>query len=221
MISRAAKHAYDEGIKLTEIASIHAPERLLIAGEAGESFHGADQAWYATRRQRISGCGPAACANALWYLSRTGEEGLCRHDASTQGGMLRLMEDVWRYVTPGFGGVNRLSIFANGAVRYGMDRGVSLRPNTLEISSVRSRRPGIEGIFGFLCDAFSRDTPVAFLNLSKGAAGNLEGWHWVTLISLDTRTGAAVIYDQGKSHSIDVGLWLRSSLLGGGMVALR
>lgn len=205
---------------MIDFVSIRSPEVLQISnGDAG-THYGANQMWYPTRRQRASGCGPTACANLIWYLAATREACKGLRAGGAQTDMLGLMQEMWRYVTPGFGGVNSVSIFLQGALRFGEAHGTRFSHQKLELSNPRSKRAGYTRVFHFLEEAFARDVPVAFLNLSKGALSNLEGWHWVTLVAADTESGTVQAYDQGLRKTIDLSLWLRSAMLGGGLVAL-
>ncbi|MGE5790895.1 MAG: hypothetical protein ACM33C_08475, partial [Syntrophaceae bacterium] len=34
-----------------------------------QSYYGCNQEWYATERQRLTGCGPTAVCNIIWYLN--------------------------------------------------------------------------------------------------------------------------------------------------------
>lgn len=204
-------------------AAIRTPQLLQIA-EGGEvKFYGANQTWYATHWQRQAGCGPTTCSHLLWYLSRTrqGSEALCAHDGTQRSGFIRLMEEVWQYVTPGMMGVNNTSIFTDGAVRYGLKHGVKLSCRLLEVSAIPFLRPKIAEVNDFLTRAMADDLPVAFLNLSNGALRNLDNWHWVTLVSADPQGSTAQMYDQGISREINLDLWLRTTSLGGGFVAVE
>lgn len=200
--------------------AIYTPRLLHIQG-VGRTF-GANQAWYSTSWQRRSGCGPTAASHLLWYLSRTreGAEALCPHDASTRDGIRLLMEEVWKYVTPGVMGVNATSILADGAERFGRERDIPVAARVLNISAVPMCRPDEQAVADFMAESFCGDRPVAFLNLSNGALQNLDNWHWVTLVAIDTDAMTATMYDQGAKSVIDLGLWLRTTTLGGGFVAL-
>jgi hypothetical protein len=158
----------------------------------------------------------------MWYLSRTRSHlaALCAAADNTQTSFLALMETMFGYVTPGRGGVSTTAIFTHGARRYGTDLSMSLQPRALEIPTFRSLRPTPEALGAFLADAIESDLPVAFLNLSSGALKNLDNWHWVLIIGMDPDTMTATICDQGKFWDVDIGKWLRTSVLGGGMVVV-
>lgn len=199
--------------------AIQSPQLLHIA-DSDTICYGANQSWYPTSWQRNAGCGPTNCTHLLWYLSQTREDcrPLCPNGETGREPFTRLMETVWRYVTPGSMGVHSPAVFAEGAVKYGKERGVPLEADVLRIPTLVKARPAEASIFAYLSAAFAKDLPVAFLNLSNGALENLENWHWVTLVGLEGQH--ARMYDQGESHLIDLALWLKTSSLGGGFVTL-
>lgn len=203
-------------------AVIATPEFLQVK-EGIRTSYGAHQIWYSSWIKRMSGCGPTAASNLLWYLCASRPE-LCSRLFDGNGRerkeMLRLMDAVWQYVTPGMRGVNRASMFADGGVRYGAEHSVALEAELLEISETASERPDRETVYQFLAGAFRRNLPVAFLNLSNGAVRNLDNWHWVTLISVDEKLQAEM-YDQGRRQMIDVALWLQTTTGGGAFVTIE
>ena len=86
----------------------------------------------------MAGCGPTSCSKIMWYLSQTKEQykGLCTYDGTTYEGFLKLMEDIWSYVTPGLMGVNKLELFEEGAMRYGKDKGYDLSCKSFRIQVI-------------------------------------------------------------------------------------
>lgn len=207
---------------MNQIASLVAPEALYIHDSGENTHYGAQQTWYTTRRQRISGCGPTVCANLMHYIASTRPHctALCPPHTDERRGMLALLEETWQYVTPGFGGVSRTDHFAEGALRFASTRGVSLAPHVLNIPGTLRSRPSLDSMMAFLCIALRQDVPLAFLNLSKGALRNLYGWHWVTIIAANPTEGTVMALDEGKAQMLDMALWRESSLLGGGFVYL-
>lgn len=111
-------------------------------------------------------------------------------------------------------------MLADGAVRYGTDRGVMLKAWVLEISEDTSKRPSTDEVLEFLTNAFSNDLPVAFLNLSNGTVKNLDNWHWVTLISTDSELQVEM-YDQSRRQLVDLKQWLVSTTKGGALVVIE
>lgn len=184
---------------------------------------GGSQDWYAERWPRLAGCGPTAASNIIWYMARSRPElrSLCDIGSADKAHFVKLMSEMFTYVTPGLQGVNTASIFANGVVRYASAHGAALTPCVLEIDRPHAKRPGECAVCEFILNALEADAPVAFLNLSNGSLDNLEGWHWVTIIELDTESMTAGICDQGSMLDIDLIKWLETSKLGGALVYLK
>lgn len=216
--------------EVSDRISIRQPERLHIYNGNTVSY-GAHQVWYPGWMQRMSGCGPTAASNLLWYLAATRKEvcgNLYNKDATSRSEMLYLMKEVWQYVKPGFRGVDRASIFTEGAVAFGKKHGTALKTRVLEIPAATKDEISAgakesirkETVLGFLKSAFSDDLPVAFLNLSNGAVRNLDNWHWVTLVSVDKELRAEM-YDQGTRQMIDIQVWLATTTGGGAFVVVE
>ena len=215
--------ANKERRKRIKVISILQPENLHIYEARGISW-GANQIWYKDAWQRKSGCGPTTCANLICYLAKTQKNlhGLWGQEINDKTNMLGLMEELWRYITPTKGlGVNKTSIFAEGAAQFAKDKGRLLTPNILDIPPAVEKRPGQDKVRAFLSNAFSNNLPVAFLNLDNGKVKNLEYWHWVTLISLNENQLTTYMVDQGHKSEIDLELWLSTTKGGGGFVVLE
>ena len=184
---------------------------MTITDAAGETYTGGSQEWYENRWHRGAGCGPVAASNLIWYMTRP------------QGGKERYMEimrEMFKYVTPGIRGVNNSAIFTGGIVRYGADKGLQIAAQVLEIPAKTRLRPDSGTACGFIATALQEDAPVAFLNLSNGELDDLEAWHWVTIIAIDTATAQVEVSDHGKTLGLDISLWLKTSALGGALVYL-
>ncbi len=194
--------------------TLKTPMLLMVSDSRGLSF-GGSQLWYRERWARMSGCGPTAASNIVWYYarSRAGLSSLCDVGGADRTHFLRLMEEMFTFVTPGLKGVNTAAIFTGGLARYGAARGVALTPRVLEVG----RHSDEIAVRDFIFGALDTDAPVAFLNLSNGALYNLESWHWVTIVGLDDRCTASIA-DQGRVLDIDLGKWLQTSRLGGALV---
>jgi len=207
-------------IILGGFVTIHSPDAFKIVDDQGNIFLGASQMWYGKYWQRQAGCGPTTGTNLLWYLSKTRHKGtaLSKGVRNRKMELLRLMENVWEYLTPGVMGVNSTKQFSDGLKQYGKTYNVHLNCHILDIPMNESARPSIEQVSLFLAEMLSRDLPIAFLNLSNGRVWNLDNWHWVTLTGFDAERKVALMYDQGTSREIDLALWLSSTVLGGGFV---
>lgn len=203
-------------------SQVRSPELLHIQTGAGISY-GANQSWYPTWFGRMGGCEPTTTSNLLWYLTAS-RPAVCGRlfdgDARERKEMLRLMRAVWKFVKPGRRGVDKASMLTEGALRYGVQKGVTLSARILEIPAAAAQRPFPGQVLDFLANAFSDDLPAAFLNLSSGSLKNLENWHWVTLISV-TSDLQAEMYDQSLRQVIDLKQWISTTTAGGAFVVLE
>ncbi len=188
---------------------------LKVRAPFGGHTIGGSQLWYRERWPRMSGCGPTAASNIVWYYARSRPElhSLCDVGGADRAHFLRLMDEMFTFVTPGFQGVNSAAIFTDGIMRYGAARGANIATHVLEAG----RSADEYAVRDFIEGALKLDAPIAFLNLSNGALENLESWHWVTIVALDERMTASIA-DQGRIFEIDLGLWLKTTMLGGALV---
>ena len=193
---------------------------LEIICPTGESVAGGSQEWFPGRWERASGCGPTAASNLIWYMTRSRPGFHMLFDAGGGGkdNFVELMRELFVLIPPGIRGVNDPAIFTDGVIRFGAARSVTLTPRVLEIPSVFRKRPDIDSVGNFIISALQADSPVGFLNLSNGKLSNLEAWHWVTIIGLESESMVATISDKGRKLDICLAEWLRTSILGGAMV---
>ncbi|MDR1619600.1 MAG: hypothetical protein LBS18_02895 [Clostridiales bacterium] len=203
------------------VFSIRQPALLHITDKNDTPYFAANQSWYAALWRRQAGCGPTVASTLLWYLAQTkpGCRGLCPYNGATKSGFLRLMNDVWEYVTPDMHG-SSIEIFCDGITRYMRQHGVPPEIEVLNIPKEMALRPSMAELAAFIMRAFERDLPVAFQNYSNGALKNLDSWHWVTLVALRRDTWLATMYDQGRSIDIDLRLWLVTATREGKFVAV-
>lgn len=190
--------------------------------DAGKAYYGCNQDWYASKWQRMSGCGPSVACNIVSYLERRrrgpGSAGTCMSKTTS----LRRMQEAWDYVTPTETGLPKIRMFYEAVLRYTKARGLDVEYGALELPKAKSRRPGLAKVASFIKDALLKDAPVAFLNLCNGAEKKLEAWHWVTIVSLesseDGKRAFVKIVDDGAVKKIDLALWHATTKLGGGFV---
>ncbi len=137
--------------------------------------------------------------------------------------VLPLMQELWSLVTPGIMGVHLLSQFTKGVGVFLPKLPFALTEQTLKIPKAKDKRPTLARVVDFLVASFEADSPVAFLNLSKGSLINLDEWHWVTLIAVEQEGEGepvyATLYDASLTWKIDLGLWLETTTRGGGFVS--
>jgi hypothetical protein len=189
----------------------------------GTRVPGPTQEWYSDMWHRNAGCGPTAASVLVWYLARSRSEfGLLGGtEGGTQPEFIALMDEMFTCVTPSHMGVNTSKIFTDGLCKYAENRGVSISCRTLEIPVLGHRRPDAAELAEFMRISIGEDRPVAFLNLSNGELRNLDNWHWVNITAFDETSLQATIRDDMKKWDIDLGRWLRSSVLGGALVAIK
>lgn len=207
--------------------SIAQPALLDITNQAGRGTFGANQAWFGSRWQRDSGCGPTAASNILAYhAQRHGRPDICPYitpgQPMTRTAMTQYMHDIWAYVTPGSFGLHDPQDFETGVQAYLRDQGVSCQTSLLRIGPASCSRPSIESAVAFISGALQQDAPVAFLNHSNGSARNLSSWHWVTITALQTdgENVLVTVSDEGWRKQVDFAGWRRTSRLGGALVSV-
>lgn len=191
-----------------------------IEEKNNQEFYGSNQRWYSTFWQRLAGCGPCAASNIFYYqsylINSPNEKYQSRRDWVT------LMEELWEYVKPSIKGVNRMEMLYDPLVEFAQTKGINLSYHLCEVPEVIYRRPTLDRVIDFLSEALEKDAPIAFLNWCNGEVKNLDGWHWVTIIQLDfdKESGRAYagILDEGRLKTIDLALWLRTTIRGGGFV---
>lgn len=197
------------------------PEWLQIE-ENNSKMYGYTQEWYETSFQRTRGCGPTAAAMLLLYLNIRAGKPLSYKSYSTSS-IKEILEDVWTFVTPGWLlGLNSTGKFCKGVERLVGHYGLSWRCHELKITAFRFKRPSLGQVVLFLEEGIASDCPIAFLNLHRGRATALGSWHWIVLVSLSYDASQnrymATCYDGGYLVTFDVGLWLKTTKLGGGFV---
>lgn len=185
-----------------------------------DTYYGCNQGWYSTEWQRRSGCGPSAAANIILYLNQT--QGLDNGFNNSKESWLALMEEIWEYVTPTPKGIPTTKLFYESVLAYTEAKGLNMEYSFLDLPEDKLSRPELVTIVQFLEGALLKDAPIAFLNLCNGEEKNLDRWHWVTIISLEYAKDGSQIYakilDSGLLNTIDLTLWYKTTMLGGGFV---
>jgi hypothetical protein len=187
-----------------------------------EIYHGCNQEWYTTFWQRMAGCGPTVATNLIFYLYHARRASEFRPNTFTKKYCVKMMEEMWKYVTPSIYGVNTTKMFYEAVLSYTKSKGFHVEYGLLDLPKNKSQRPGLSEILKFLEEALLKDAPVAFLNLCNGAEKNLDSWHWVTIISLEYTPNENQIFihilDEGQIKKIDLPLWYSTTTKGGGFV---
>lgn len=204
--------------------SILHPELLTMTDEhTGRSYFGGVQAWYSKERSRRAGCGPTCAANVLSYLAFTRPElrALYAHERINISDFTQHMEEVYRYVTPRTGGLNRVEYFSDGVADFAASRGVLLKPQVFSVSgNMTKERPPVKEFIEFAKAGLESDCPLGFLVLTRGREKNLQGWHWITITKadIDDTTACCSASDEGHERTFDLRLWYLSTRMRGGLV---
>lgn len=201
--------------------SIEKPDRLELNDAVDGVLYGCDQDWFYTSWQRQSGCGPSVASNILLYFHRSGRIDL-PVEVKDKTDFIKLMENVWKYVTPTSHGLFILSQFCGGVNKIIREFHSSLQCDSLKIPKLGKLRPDFSTVTQFILAGLNKDAPVAFLNLSNGSLNNLDKWHWVTVIALDnddeTNTTYLEIFDNSRKTRINLTEWYATTTHGGGFV---
>ncbi len=117
-------------------------------------------------------------------------------------------------------GVNEAGMLVDGVTRYAGTR-ASAGGGCLWHPGLTGSRLPLEQFRDFIVAGLSRQTPVAFLNLSNGKLDNLDSWHWVTVTALfyDPQGQLfAELSDSGEKKRVNLSLWYTTTRLGGAAV---
>jgi hypothetical protein len=132
------------------------------------------------------------------------------------------MEEVWNYVTPTERGMPTTQRFYQSVLAYAAAKQLPVEYFCCDVPEERANRPALSDVLRFLAEGLQRDAAIAFLNLCNGEEQNLHRWHWVTIIAFehaaDGSQALLKILDEGKIKTVDLGLWLETTALGGGFV---
>lgn len=187
----------------------------LIEDLSQEITFGLSQEWYPSKWQRLSGCGPTA-ASSLIYYAFSNDLSLKKETA------VKLMVEVWNYVTPGMGGVYKRTMFTSGLQRYFEANNISSNIRSIEITKNKKTRLSLSETIAFIEEGLNINSPIAFLNLDNGDEEKLDEWHWVVISGIDNHEAHSQVFihimDDGKLFAIDLELWLRTTKKGGAFV---
>ncbi len=194
----------------------------ILDEEAAQVYCGGWQEWYGAWWKRMSGCGPTTVANIMSYLSRSRIGADIEYAPLSKSDFQELMEDVWKYVTPGMQGIPSTAYLKKGILAYIASKNLDLEPKEMDIPKKKQYRPDFGALLAFISGSLANDVPVAFLSLDKGEETLLDTWHWVTILSLqyDEDGGAAFadIADEGKLLHVNLKKWFDTTKIGGGFV---
>ena len=197
--------------------------RLQLRETGKPVLYGYDQDWYGTVWQRKSGCGPTAATLLTDYILQ--RDGYLPEDSrDSQEKRATAMEIIWNYVTPHpQGGLYKPQWLQQGVQQFLDER----MPNTyqaemLPILPFRIGKVRRADICAFIQAGLQADSPIAFLNLSRGDERELQSWHWISIVGQQGNDPVqATCYDNGIVTHFFPEKWLKSTTLGGGLVYVR
>lgn len=180
-------------------------------------MYGFNQDWFGTPFKRKAGCGPTAAAMLLSYLNRRDHGPLIYRSDNVAAATL-MLEDVWKFVTPGFRGLDSTGKFVRGLKNHAWHYKTPWVCRELALK----RRASVDKVVSFVEDGLASDCPVAFLNLDNGRVPEIDRWHWFVLTALEVweKRYLATGYDGGRKIVFDLGRWVLTTKAGGGFVYL-
>lgn len=186
------------------------------------TYIGGNQAWYESSWRQRAGCGPTSAANITAYLAFTRAEYklLYKPQNMNRDNFLQHMNDLYKYITPGPMGVNKVSMFEEGILKFAHDREVSINTNVFVVDSISNKNRNTKQLYEFVEKGLSEDSPIAFLNLSRGLESSLQNWHWITITDAIFNKDSLITTasDEGKNITFDLKLWYETTRMHGGLV---
>ncbi|WFR55418.1 hypothetical protein QA584_17620 [Anaerocolumna sp. AGMB13025] len=203
--------------------SIKKPELLTITDSLEhKTYFGADQEWYEKNWNRQAGCGPTCASNITAYLAQTREEykDLFKTDSMERKNFVGHMDELFRYITPGAMGVNHVDKFTDGITRFARDNGVEIKTRVFAVENCFTKKRYPDQLKDFVSQGLLSDSPLAFLNLSRGDEISLQAWHWITVTAVDIREDSliATASDEGKAIQFDLQKWYLTTKMHGGLI---
>lgn len=222
-------------------SAIKQPDWLRVRTEQGDVQIGPDQSWFASPYQRRRGCGPTTAALICAYTARkpgmvslfrpykgaARAQGLIDPDyVFSQEAMRRHMDDLWRYVRPGPGGLWRSSMMARGLRQFTAARGARLETQRFLVPWLKPRNPRFwPELLQFIRQQLRFDIPLAWLVYDRGKMDAVQSWHWVCVTGIryqsDFGSCTLELVDHGRQVEVDLQGWYYGSRLGGAFVSLR
>ncbi|MDF2802848.1 MAG: hypothetical protein K0S61_2751 [Anaerocolumna sp.] len=203
--------------------SIKSPEVFNIYNSLeNKTYFGGNQEWYHKKWNKDSGCGPTSAANITAYLALTRERfrNLYPGKSMEQNEFAKHMEEMFHYITPGPMGVNSIDKYIDGFMNYVNEKEVELTPKNLSVDLCNYKKRDAKVLEEFVLEALSKDCPIAFLNLSKGAESKLQGWHWITITHarIEEDDIIAIASDEGIKREFSLKLWYLTTKMHGGLI---
>lgn len=142
--------------------------------------YGGNQEWFLRSWRRQAGCASTSGANIAAYYAYNYPEMRELYKGNSmqfnQGEYLQVMEEMYKYMTPGIFGYPYVEKFAKQFIRFCKERGVPME------ASIMGDFNRIEEAFLFVKKNIDGGQPVALLILfHHGIELKGDNWHWVTI----------------------------------------
>lgn len=222
----------------TRTRGVEHPDWLNIQESGSPTVHfGARQSWYEKDYQRKRGCGPVSASMVTAYLARHPQRVSLYQpyqEAPRAAGTIPAehifdkqayeghLKDIWNTVTPAFFGLSPAK-YLSGAANFAKSRGISLRPQIYKTGLLRKRsRRNFRHLTGLIMEGLEKDIPVAMVLYHPGQVDEVKGWHWVTIVKIESSSDGSqaqiTVADHGSRKVFSLDRWFYTSRLGGAFI---
>lgn len=168
----------------------------------GGTYYGCSQQW--TTSYQDNGCGPAAAANIMYYMSDQDSDysALYPYTSISKSTFTQYLEEVCDYLDPSMIGMFSYSQWASKVKSYGSSQGVSMSYKSYPYSYSQ------DGCEQFIFNGLRANAPVASLNayiqLRDIEISDLN-YHWITITKFNsTSAGSQITFSSwGKKYSFN------------------
>jgi len=174
---------------------------LIRIKDGKTEYYGADQEWFRTGWERISGCGPATAALMIMYMAAAYPDccaALYPYALPAQKSEFAAhMAAVRDFVKPGLMGLTNPKEFARGALEFAETRGGGF------VTQQISHSMSVGVAFGFFKQALRHGyLPALLLLRNPSHELNDFTWHWMPVTGCDDETRTVTVSSYGQKHEI-------------------
>lgn len=183
------------------------------------TFYGCNQEW--TQDYKANGCGPAAAANVLYYMSdqKSSCSSLYPYSTISKTNFTNYLEDVCDYLDPSMIGMMSYSQWATKVKSFANTKGVSLSYKSYPFSYSQ------ENCEQFIFNGLRANSPVATLNARLGSSRvSIDGlnYHWITVTKFNSTSAGSQItfstWGERESFNFDTYYAYASTATNSGLV---
>lgn len=157
----------------------------------GGVYYGCNQAW--VKKYSDNGCGPAAAANTLYYMSdqKSSCSNLYPYTNISKTNFTQYLETVGDYLDPSIIGMMNYSQWASKVKSFASAKGVSLSYKSYPLSSSQ------ENCEQFIFNGLRSNSPIATLNahlpVSRSVSIDQLKYHWITITKFNSNSAGSQI----------------------------